>query len=257
MKKITSTVALALSISVFISCNSTSSKQENSRKIINWEGIYSNVVPCADCEGIQTTIVLNNDMTYSLITNYLDKDTTIYSQEGNFSWNKEGNEITLDDIDPNAYPTKYIVEENKLVQLDIHGEALEEMMQLLCSLEKVSDIVERPWKLIELNGKEIITTTPSKEACFILKIENNRVNGNGGCNSFSGTYTLHNGKKIKFSPLTSTMKACKNMKTETELFKTIELIDSYEVIQDTLFLTTETNFPMAKFILMENYNKDS
>jgi heat shock protein HslJ len=251
MKKITSTVALALSILVLISCNSTSLKQEHSKNRINWEGIYSNVVPCADCEGIQTTIVLNEDLTYSLVTRYLSKDTNVYSQKGNFSWDEEENKISLKDIDSNAYPTKYIVEEDKLVQLDIYGKPLEETMPLQYSLEKVSDIVEKPWKLVELNGKEITTTISSHEACFILKIENNRVNGNGSCNLFSGMYTLRNGKKIKFSQSTSTMKACKNMKTETEFFNTMALTDNYEVIQDTLFLTTETKSHMAKFILME------
>jgi heat shock protein HslJ len=251
MKTITSTVVWVLNVLLLISCGNTSSKKEYSGNLINWEGIYSNVVPCADCEGIQTTVVLNKDMTYSLITKYLSKDTNVYSQKGNFLWNKQGNRITLKNIDPNAFPTKYIIEENKLIQLDILGNPLEETMQLYYTLEKVSDIVEKPWKLIELNGKEIKPTSLSKEACFILKVENNRVNGNGSCNSFSGTYTLHNGKKIKFSQFTSTKKACKNMKIETEFFMTLALTDHYEVIQDTLFLTTKTKSFVAKFMLIE------
>jgi uncharacterized lipoprotein NlpE involved in copper resistance len=251
MKKITATVVWVLNVLVLISCNNTSSEQEHIENIINWEGIYSNVLPCADCEGIQTSIVLNKDLTYSLITKYLNKDTNVYSQKGNFSWNVEGNKITLEDIDTNAYPTKFMVEENRLVQLDIYGKPMEETMQLQCALEKVSDIVERPWKLIELNGKEITTTIPSKKACFIMKIENNRVNGNGSCNSFSGTYTLQNGKKLKFSQFTSTMKACKNMKIETELFKLMNIVDNYSVDRDTLFLHTITMKNAAKFIDIE------
>jgi uncharacterized lipoprotein NlpE involved in copper resistance len=251
MKRITSTVAVALNFLVFISCNNTSQKYEHPENMINWEGIYSNLLPCADCEGIQTSIVLNKDMTYSLITRYLSKDTAVYAKKGIFSWSKEGNKITLENIDANVYPTKYIVEENKLTQLDINGNHIEGMGELQYSLEKVSDIVEKPWKLIELNGKEITKTSLSKEACFILKVENNRINGNGSCNSFSGRYTLSNGKKIKFSQFTSTRKTCKNMKVETELFKTLALTDKYEVIHDTLFLTTETKSHLAKFLLIE------
>lgn len=248
MKKIASSIVL--SVLVLISCNNSSTKEQDKNKVI-WEGVYSNVVPCADCAGIQSTIVLNKDMTYLIITKYLGEDMDVLSQKGTFLWDKNENKITLEGIDPNEAPTMYILEENKLIQLDIEGNPLEENLRLQYSLEKVSDIIEKPWKLVELNGKEIIASDKSEEACFIMKIENYRINGNGGCNSFNGNYVLSNGNKIEFSTFIATQKACKNMETETKLFEAMGLVSSYSIKQDTLFLNTETVTPVAKFVYTE------
>jgi heat shock protein HslJ len=241
---------MILSILVLISCNNSSTKEQD-ENVITWEGTYSNVMPCADCEGIQTTIVLNKNMTYLLITKYLNKDMNVFSQKGTFSWDRKENKITLEGVNPNEAPTKYISKENKLIQLDIEGKPLEENLQSQYSLEKISDIIEKPWKLVELNEKEIITSNKSEEACFIMNIDNYRINGNGGCNSFNGNYILYNGNKIKFTSFTTTRKACKNMEIETKLFEAMKLVSNYSIKQDTLFLNTETVTPVAKFVYTE------
>ncbi|MDR0367629.1 MAG: META domain-containing protein, partial [Bacteroidales bacterium] len=67
------------------------------------------------------------------------------------------------------------------------------------------------------------------------------------CNSFNGTYILTNGNGITISPLASTMVACPNMQTESELFRVMELVDNYTIEQDTLLLNTKTEL-LAKFI---------
>jgi heat shock protein HslJ len=255
MKNIKSTavlvVTLALSVWVLVSCHNTPTEKAQGGNMINWEGVYSNVIPCADCEGIQLTIVLNKDMTCRMITKYLSKNEAIYDHEGTFSWDKTVNKITLAGAEFNECPTQYIVSENKLTQLDMQGDTLEASIVSQYALEKVSDILEKPWKLIELDGQKVITSGKSEEACFILKIDNYRVNGNGGCNSFTGNYILSNGKKIKFSSFTSTMKSCRNMEIESKFFKTMEIADNYSISQDSLFLNTATKTHIAKFILMD------
>ena len=35
--------------------------QHNSRNSLDWNGVYKGVLPCADCEGIETVITLLND----------------------------------------------------------------------------------------------------------------------------------------------------------------------------------------------------
>jgi len=36
----------------------------NSQNSLDWQGTYKRVTPCADCEGIETKIILNSDYTY-------------------------------------------------------------------------------------------------------------------------------------------------------------------------------------------------
>jgi copper homeostasis protein (lipoprotein) len=56
---------------------------------IDWAGIYQGILPCADCEGIKTQIVLNKDLSYVLETQYLGKDEKIFQAKGTFKWNEE------------------------------------------------------------------------------------------------------------------------------------------------------------------------
>lgn len=106
---------------------------DNSSNSLDWQGIYKGIVPCADCEGIETNLLLNKDLTYSLKTKYLGKNgTTVNEKNGSFLWNKDGTIITLDGI--KNPPSQYLVGENKLIQLDMSGNritgALAEKYQL-------------------------------------------------------------------------------------------------------------------------------
>lgn len=243
----------AVSMLLFVSCGNSNSAPvgDTSQNSLDWDGIYSNVVPCGDCEGIQTTIVLNKDLTYERMLKYIGKDVAVFTENGSFSWDKDGRIITLEGIDKEHSPYKYLVGENKLVQYDMEGEEMDEATQKQYTLEKVSDIIGINWKLIELNGKEVASAKP-KEPYFILSVENNRINGTGNCNSFSGTYTLRNGNRIKISPLASTMMACLDMKIESELYRALEIVDSYAIQQDTLSLNRARMAPLAKFVAVES-----
>jgi uncharacterized lipoprotein NlpE involved in copper resistance len=92
----------------------------SSRTSLDWNGTYKGVVPCADCEGIETEISLSLDMTYTIRTRYLGKgDQKVFEEKGKFSWNEGGSIITLLGIQNG--PTKYQVGENHLTQLDLKG----------------------------------------------------------------------------------------------------------------------------------------
>jgi len=117
--------------------------------------------------------------------------------------------------------------------------------------QNTSNIVEKRWKLIELNGKELKTEGQTPEIFFILNNKDNRVTGNGGCNSFSGSYTLSEGNRISFSALVSTMMACMNMEIETQFYKVLEAVDNYTVKDNILSLNKARMAPLAKFALSE------
>jgi len=95
-----------------------------SQNSVDWAGIYKGVVPCADCEGIETLLVLNPDNTYLLRTTYLGKpEASANEKTGSLSWNAEGNTVSLNGIE-NA-PNQYFVGENNITQLDMTGNKIE------------------------------------------------------------------------------------------------------------------------------------
>jgi uncharacterized lipoprotein NlpE involved in copper resistance len=101
----------------------TTATPDNSSNSLDWPGTYTGTIPCADCEGIETSITLNKDRSYSMTTKYLGKkDATASEKKGTFTWNKEGNKIALSGIE-NA-PVWYLVGENRLIQLDMNGNAI-------------------------------------------------------------------------------------------------------------------------------------
>lgn len=95
----------------------------NSQNALDWSGVYSGVIPCADCEGIETEIVLNNNMTFIKHTRYLGKgDQRIFEEKGTFFWDKTGSIISLKGT--NKTLGQYKVGENKLTQLDMDSKVI-------------------------------------------------------------------------------------------------------------------------------------
>jgi uncharacterized lipoprotein NlpE involved in copper resistance len=97
-------------------------KGDNSMVSLDWDGTYSGTVPCADCQGIETSLTLNKDKTYRLKTKCLGKSDKVYEKTGTFTWNTEGSTIMLMGIS-NA-PSQYAVGENVLFQLDMSGKRI-------------------------------------------------------------------------------------------------------------------------------------
>lgn len=110
-------------------------------------------------------------------------------------------------------------------------------------------VTEKYWKLKTLEGKEVKTAEhQEREAYFMLKTQDNRVTGFSGCNSFSGTYSLENGNRIRFSKLAMTMRACPDVDlNESDFLKVFELADNYTVNGDTLYLNVGRRAPLAVF----------
>lgn len=110
-------------------------------------------------------------------------------------------------------------------------------------------ITNKYWKLVTLEGKKVtMAKNQEREAQFMLKTEQNRVTGFAGCNTFSGTYTISNGFRIRFSQMAATMKACPDVDvSEGEFLKVFELTDNYTVSGDTLSLNVGRREPLAVF----------
>lgn len=91
--------------------------EHNAMNSLDYKGVYKGVLPTASGSGMDVMIELS-DSTYNKKILYVGKgDKAIYTK-GAYSWNKEGNTITLEGEDK---PNQYFVGENTLTQLDIDG----------------------------------------------------------------------------------------------------------------------------------------
>jgi uncharacterized lipoprotein NlpE involved in copper resistance len=92
----------------------------NSRNALDWAGTYEGVLPCADCPGIQTRVMLMADGQFELSTRYIDRQTTPTTTRGRFAWNAAGSDITLG---ADSAAPRFRVGEGRLLQLDRDGTA--------------------------------------------------------------------------------------------------------------------------------------
>ena len=81
---------------------------------LDYLGSYSGTLPAADCPGIETTLVLAADGSYTLHMVYLEREAA-FDEKGTFR--VEGNLLTLVPSD-GEQPAYYKVEENRLRHLD-------------------------------------------------------------------------------------------------------------------------------------------
>lgn len=99
----------------------TSAEGDTSENALDWNGTYEATVPCADCPGIKTSLTLNNDKTFSITEEYIDRNSK-NQDKGSFTWDTTGSIITLKGKTANY---KYKVGENILIQLDMEGKEID------------------------------------------------------------------------------------------------------------------------------------
>jgi heat shock protein HslJ len=221
--------------------NKAISTGDNSMTSLDWDGTYQGILPCGDCGGLQTQIVLNKDLTYVLETRYNGKDEKIFQTKGTFTWDTNGSKISLDPDNQS-----YLVGENRLFHLDIDGNRITGNLADNYILEKEkTELKGKYWKLSELNGQPV--KAENREPFITFYEEENRVNGNNSCNTFNGRYEINEGNKIKFSPFMMTKMACIENKTEVEFMKILELTESYILTSNMLIFQDSEGKTLAKF----------
>ncbi len=92
----------------------------NSRNALDWAGTYEGVLPCPDCPGIKTRLVLQSDGRFELSTQALERQTAAQTARGRFSWDTAGGTITLDD---SGKGQRFRVGEGRLLQINPDGSA--------------------------------------------------------------------------------------------------------------------------------------
>ena len=207
---------------------------QNSKNSLDWAGTYKGP------RELFIVLNINTDLTYTeLIINSNDNDTT--ELQGTFTWNKAGNEIRVSNNN-----IRYRVQENKLVAM--HGKEI--LYTLYKEKKDINDITEKYWKLIEINSNPVVLDENNREPYLILKKENSRVTGFGGCNNFNGSYNLERMNKIQFSKMVSTKIFClNNMEIEQQLYQAFETADNYTLSEDGKYLSLNKGrmTPLARF----------
>lgn len=243
--------ALGIGMSACKSKGSAATAADSPKTSVDWQGIYTGVVPCADCDGIFTQITLNKDNTYILKTEYQGKEGLAETIEGTFQWNKAGDIITMDGLNEKSMPFAYKVGEDKLIQLDMEGNVISGNLAQNYVLTKIDEkLVGKKWKLTEINGVALsaMDPQPAKEAFITFQVNENRVNGNSGCNNFVGTYKTGSGKSLSFSGVASTKMMCiGNMTVEDQMNKLFQEVDNY-TLQDGILSLNKAKTVLARFV---------
>ena len=225
MKHLFNVAIICLATVFAVSCTGRGNRAGNEQAIatcatsenaLDWGGIYTGVLPCADCEGIQTTLVLRYDNTFELRTRYLGRSPEEFVKQGSFAWNEAGNIIALEGV-----ATKFFVGEGTLFQVDMDGN------RLPYTLEMVSDIIGHTWRLMILHGEAVEVADEERRPYFILNLADSRVSGHGGCNVIGGAFVI-DGNHIHFSQMFASRMFCMDaMDLEAEFLRILELTDSF------------------------------
>ena len=86
----------------------------------DWQGMYLGFLPCDGCKGVKTTLALNANHSYMLITQYVGKSDKETVEKGKFTWGSQEHRIVL--TSRNGATTRhYLIGEKMLIQLDNNG----------------------------------------------------------------------------------------------------------------------------------------
>ena len=247
----TNQILLSLAVmAMMTSCHSASKPQgDTGKNALDWSGVYSGVLPCASCPGIQTVIQLNGDSTYRLQTDYVDQDGTPVVKEGSFTWNTDENAITLSGFEAEEGSNRFLVGENQLIHLNMENERITGELADQYILKKTNAVVERYWKLVEIGGTAVTSTQMDNEAHIVFSSFENRFYGSTGCNSFFGQYQLTDGQSIAFSQAGSTRMMCAEMSVEDQLLPLFGQTVLYVLNENQLWLKDSNGNLLAKFEL--------
>jgi heat shock protein HslJ len=226
----------------------TKDMAHNSENSLDWAGTYRGTIPCEDCDGIETTISLSREKTYTRSMIFIGKSTEPISETGSFSFTEDGNAVVLEAAEGSRM---YKLGENALIHLDNDGNVITGELSEAYRLEKSSvadSLFEgKRWNLIELKGKPIVVEENGKIAFMEFHTHESRIVGNTGCNNFFGQYQLLDMNRIRFGKIGATLMACPDLTTEESLLIALEDADNYSISDGVLSLNKAKMAPLARF----------
>jgi heat shock protein HslJ len=274
-------VPLALSL---FSCTSKEAKTEPSpqtkpnvisaKQTLDYLGVYKGVLPCADCEGIETLLELQDTTRFVLTTRYLGKSETPFVVRGTYGWNANETQIQLDN--QKGGPYAYAVLEGSLQQLDLQGKPITGDLASRYQLIKMKKDTQTGELLVAKEATVVKGTTPAAPVAFALagtewrlhtllkkKVRTSnkpftltllskdaRFSAYMGCNQIGGQYIMPSVDGLAFTAVISTKMACPDDQVEATFVKLLSQVDAYSIQKDQLLLrqgkTVLAQFTAAK-----------
>jgi heat shock protein HslJ len=109
-----------------------------------------------------------------------------------------------------------------------------------CGSAKEADpmaiLTSKNWQLQSINGTAVESAQFSKGLPNATFSSDNKIMGNGGCNSYSGSYNLNDEMGLNISQVISTKMACDAMATETAYFDALNKSNMVKIDPDKLVL---------------------
>jgi putative lipoprotein len=103
------------------------------------------------------------------------------------------------------------------------------------------------WKLIQLGESPVQVGEGQSEPHMILAEGTTQVSGSGGCNRFTGGFTLE-GDALRFSRMASTMMACADgMEQEGRFLADLAKVARYRIAGDRLELQDDSGATVLRF----------
>jgi uncharacterized lipoprotein NlpE involved in copper resistance len=118
--------ALLLSLFICLTCNPVFAESDadkdapHTQASLNLSGLYLGFYPCADCQGIRTTLALNKNNTYVLMTIYVGKSDREFVEKGKFALG-ENNTLVLTPRKGSTTVQQFLIEDDALIKLDEDG----------------------------------------------------------------------------------------------------------------------------------------
>lgn len=229
---------------------------DTSRTSVDWMGAYTGVIPCADCEGIRTDIILSEEGFYRWKQEYLGKSSQIFDVHGTFTWDETGGNVLLKGV---FGEDKWLrVGENKVDILDKNKHLIISHTGNYTLQKKSFDrsfiptlLEENYLKFIEINEDKygIHDISPY----LFLDKQEKRFYGFGGCNRLMGIYKISDDNRILFSSIASTRMTCPKIQIEQNVLDILQKSQNYSIKNGivTLFDDNKKALGWLKIVLLD------
>ncbi len=118
-------------------------------------------------------------------------------------------------------------------------------------------ITNKQWELTEIKGEKISDSTKFRKHPFIIfKTEENRLAGNGGCNSLNASYNFLGKNQVSISDIVTTRMACIGVDIEAKFLETLKATRSYKVKKNILQFFNEKGEIIAQFTLKKTTDNE-
>jgi heat shock protein HslJ/uncharacterized lipoprotein NlpE involved in copper resistance len=220
------------------------------RTALDWSGVYRGTLPCADCEGIATEIILKEGDTFMMRQRYLGKSDSVVVNAGSVTWHPSEHAITLTTGDDEQM--NFAIETGALSLLDEDGEkiagTLSENYVLRRPVEG-SILYGIYWQLAELEQDAVEPDEQGRRMPhLIFKQQDYNLTGSTGCNTLNGTFSSAENGSLNIVATSTTRIACPEMLYESRFLQMLDDVSEFEVENDSLILRDESGKVRARFV---------